>query len=99
MSAIPDTFRAYVAERIGDPTGPRVERRVREFAESDLPDGDVEIRVEWSSVNYTDGLATAVDGKVARISPIIPGIDLAGAVVASGVLSIPVGRLVVFHGY
>jgi acrylyl-CoA reductase (NADPH) len=99
MSAIPDTFRAYVAERVDDPSGPRVERGVREFAETDLPDGEVEVRVEWSSVNYKDGLATKVDGKVARISPIIPGIDLAGTVVASSDPSIAVGASVVAHGY
>ena len=74
MTAIPDTFRAYVAERLDD----RVERGVREFREPDLPPGEVEIRVEWSSVNFKDGLATRFDGKVARISPLIPGIDLAG---------------------
>ena len=50
---------------------------------SDLPPGEVEIRVGWSSVNYKDGLATRIDGRVARIDPIIPGIDLAGEVVAS----------------
>ena len=100
MSAIPDSFRAYVAERVDGPDGaPRVDRGVREFAASDLPDGDVEIRVEWSSVNFKDGLATRVDGKVARISPIIPGIDLAGSVVASGDATIPVGSPVVAHGY
>ena len=79
MTAIPDTFRAYVAERLDD----RLERGIREFHEPDLPPGEVEIRVEWSSVNFKDGLATKVDGKVARISPLIPGIDLAGEVVAS----------------
>ena len=79
MSAIPATFRAYVAEKVGD----EVERGVREFRATDLPDGEVEIRVGWSSVNYKDGLATRADGKVARISPLIPGIDLAGQVVAS----------------
>ena len=78
MTAIPDTFRAYVAEKDGE----TVERGVRAFAEADLPAGEVEIRVGWSSVNYKDGLATRVDGKVARISPLIPGIDLAGEVVA-----------------
>ena len=61
----------------------RVERGVREFREADLPPGEVEVRVGWSSVNYKDGLATRADGKVARISPLIPGIDLAGEVVAS----------------
>lgn len=95
MSSIPATFRAYVAEKIED----RVERGVRDFAEADLPPGDVEIRVNWSSVNYKDGLATRAAGKVARISPLIPGIDLAGEVVASVDRSIEPGMAVVAHGY
>jgi acrylyl-CoA reductase (NADPH) len=97
MAAIPSTFRAFVAERVADD---RVERGVREaFAVADLPDGDVEVRVEWSSVNYKDALATIADGKVARISPIIPGIDLAGVVVASSSSSFAVGDGVLAHGY
>jgi acrylyl-CoA reductase (NADPH) len=95
MSAVPATFRAYVAEKVGD----RVERGVRSFRAADLPPGEVEVRVGWSSVNYKDGLATRVDGKVARISPLIPGIDLAGEVVASSDRSIAVGSAVVVHGY
>ena len=95
MSAIPATFRAYVAERLDD----RVERGVREFNVEDLLPGDVEIRVEWSSVNFKDGLATRFDGKVARISPLIPGIDLAGTIVASRDRDLPVGTAVVAHGY
>ena len=95
MTSIPSTFRAYVAEKAND----RVERGVREFAEADLPAGEVEIRVAWSSVNYKDGLATRVDGKVARISPLIPGIDLAGEVVASRDASITPGSTVLAHGY
>lgn len=99
MSAIPDTFRAYVAERVDGPDGPHMNNGIREFAAADLPEGDVEIHVDWSSVNFKDGLATRIDGKVARISPIIPGIDLAGEVVASGDPAIPVGAPVVAHGY
>ncbi len=100
MSAIPATFRAYVAEKIEGPDGvPAVARGVRSFAEADLPPGEVEIRVAWSSVNYKDGLATRIDGKVARISPLIPGIDLAGEVVASDDPEIAVGASVVAHGY
>ena len=95
MSAIPDTFRAYVAEKVGD----EVERGVRSFREAELPVGEVDVRVSWSSVNYKDGLATRADGKVARISPLIPGIDLAGEVVASSNPSIEVGREVLVHGY
>ena len=95
MTAIPSTFRAYVAAK-GNET---FERGVRVFAEADLPPGDVEIRVSWSSVNYKDGLATRADGKVARISPLIPGIDLAGEVVASSDPTIAVGVVVLAHGY
>lgn len=95
MTAIPDTFRAYVAERLDD----RVERGVRQLAPADLPDGEVEVRVEWSGVNYKDGLATRFDGKVARISPLIPGIDLAGEVVASTDPAFAVGSQVLANGY
>ena len=100
MPAIPATFRAYVAERVEDTAGvARVDRGVREFVAADLPPGEVDVRVGWSSVNYKDGLATRADGKVARISPLIPGIDLAGEVVASSVASIEAGATVVAHGY
>ena len=95
MSAIPDRFRAYVSERLDD----RVERGVRELAPADLPDGEVEVRVAWSGVNSKDGLATRFDGKVARISPLVPGIDLAGEVVASADPQFPVGSHVLANGY
>jgi acrylyl-CoA reductase (NADPH) len=96
MTAIPSTFRAFVAERLDDG---RVERGVRDFAAHDLPAGGVEVRVAWSSVNYKDGLATVADGKVARISPIIPGIDLAGEVIASDDPESRPGQAVLAHGY
>jgi acrylyl-CoA reductase (NADPH) len=100
MSAIPESFRAYVASKVDGPEGrPQIERGVREFAAVDLPDGDVEIRVDWSSVNFKDGLATRIDGRVARVDPIIPGIDLAGEVVASTDPAFPVGSPVLAHGY
>jgi acrylyl-CoA reductase (NADPH) len=95
VTSIPASFRAYVADKVGD----RVERGVREFAAADLPAGDVEIRVAWSSVNYKDGLATRADGKVARISPLIPGIDMAGEVVTSTDRSFSPGTPVLAHGY
>jgi acrylyl-CoA reductase (NADPH) len=95
MTAIPDIFRAYVATK-GDES---FERGVRSFRQADLPPGEVEIRVAWSSVNYKDGLAAKADGKVARISPLIPGIDLAGEVIASTDPGIAVGAAVLAHGY
>jgi acrylyl-CoA reductase (NADPH) len=95
MSAIPPTFRAYVAEKVGD----GVERGVRSFAAADLPPGEVEVRVDWSSVNYKDALATIPDGKVARISPLIPGVDLAGEVIASSDPLFAIGDAVLANGY
>ncbi len=97
--AIPSTFRAYVAERIEGQGAPRMDRGVREFVADDLPPGEVEVRVTWSSVNFKDGLATKVDGKVARISPLIPGIDLVGEVVASTDRAVAVGSTILAHGY
>jgi acrylyl-CoA reductase (NADPH) len=96
MSAIPESFRAYVAEQMPDG---RVERSIRDVAPIDLPDGEVDVRIDWSSVNYKDALATVADGKVARISPIIPGIDLAGEVVASTDPSFKPGDPILAHGY
>jgi NADPH:quinone reductase-like Zn-dependent oxidoreductase len=94
-SAIPATFPAFVAARDGDD----VRRGVRDFAAADLPEGEVEVAVEWSSVNYKDALATIRDGKVARISPLIAGIDLAGTVIASSDPTIQSGDGVIAHGY
>ena len=99
-TALPATFRAYVAEKVdGGEGAPEIRRGVREFRAEDLLPGDVEIRVDWSSVNFKDGLATRIDGKVARISPLIPGIDLAGHVVASSDPAFAVGDSVLAHGY
>lgn len=92
---MPATFRAYVAERLED----RVERGLRDFTPDDLPAGEVVVRVDWSGVNYKDGLATRFDGKVARISPLVPGIDLAGEVVSSSDPSFHEGDAVLAHGY
>jgi acrylyl-CoA reductase (NADPH) len=96
---IPDTFRAYVARRVDDDGAPRIDRGVMDFAAAELPAGEVEIRVDWSSVNFKDGLATRIDGKVARIDPLIPGIDLAGQIVGSTDPEVRLGMNVLAHGY
>lgn len=94
---IPAEFQAFQAVTDGD----AVQRGVVAMAASDLPDG-VAVEVHWSSVNYKDGLASTPTGRVARISPIVPGVDLAGvllddAVRADGV--VPAGTQVIVHGY
>ncbi|WP_085993547.1 acryloyl-CoA reductase [Oceanobacillus senegalensis] len=49
----------------------------------DLPEGEVFIRVHYSSVNYKDSLASIPNGKIIHTYPQVPGIDLAGEVVSS----------------
>ena len=51
-----------------------------QFDEADLMDGDVTVRVEWSTLNYKDGLAVTGKAPVVRRFPMIAGIDFAGRV-------------------
>jgi len=95
MSGMPEQFTAFVATREDD----EVHREVRLVDASDLAEGDVVIHVAWSSVNYKDGLATIPKGQVARISPLIPGIDMAGTVVESSSPDHAEGDAVLAHGY
>jgi acrylyl-CoA reductase (NADPH) len=62
------------------------------------PDG-VLIEVEWSSVNFKDGLASTTSGKISRLKPMIPGIDIAGTVVDAAGSNFVVGQKVIAHGY
>jgi acrylyl-CoA reductase (NADPH) len=90
-----DTFQGLVARQSDD----RIEAAVETLAESDLPPGDVTIRVHYSSVNYKDALALTPKGGVVRDYPIVPGIDLTGEVVASESDEFAVGDAVLAHGY
>src|SRR5689334_4121699 len=89
-----DPFKALVAEKADDD----VKRELRTLSPDDLPDGDVLIKVAWSSVNYKDALAVSPKGQVAQISPLVPGIDLAGEVVEAGG-DFSEGDQVLVHGY
>ncbi|HKG99465.1 MAG TPA: acryloyl-CoA reductase, partial [Bradyrhizobium sp.] len=51
-----------------------------EFDEAELMEGDVTVRVEWSTLNYKDGLALTGTAPVVRRFPMIAGIDLVGSV-------------------
>ncbi len=69
----PETFRAYVAEQLEAPNRRPLSAASARFDEADLPPGEVEIRVDWSSVNFKDGLATRVDGQGRPDQPADPG--------------------------
>ncbi len=90
----PTTVRAFVAEKSDD----GVERGIRELDAGALGEGDVLVRVAWSSVNYKDALATIPKGQVAQVSPLVPGIDLAGTV-AEPAAGLEAGAEVLAHGY
>lgn len=64
-----------------------------------LGDGDVMVEVAYSGINYKDGLAGSESGKVARIDPLVPGVDLAGTVIESSSDDVAVGDSVIVHGY
>lgn len=90
-----ETFRAFTATQDGD----AVVRAVVEMSVDDLPADGLLVAVERSSVNYKDALATIPKGRVARISPLIPGIDLAGTITGEGSAEFPAGTAVLANGY
>jgi acrylyl-CoA reductase (NADPH) len=89
------TFRAIVIDKA--PSGQDV--RLAEFDEKDLMDGDVIVAVEWSTVNYKDGLALTGKAPVVRRFPMIPGIDLAGTVESSSNPAWKRGDKVILNGW
>src|ERR1700737_3989260 len=70
-----------------------------DFEEKDLMDGDVTVAVEWSTVNYKDGLAITGKAPVVRRFPMIPGIDFAGVVESSSHPEWKPGDRVILKGW
>jgi putative YhdH/YhfP family quinone oxidoreductase len=73
-------------------------RAVTTLTVDDLPPDGALVDVRWSSVNYKDALAASPKGRVARISPLVPGIDLSGTL-AEAAGDLPAGAAVLAHGY
>lgn len=69
------------------------------FDEAELMEGDVAVRVEWSTVNYKDGLALTGKAPVVRRFPMIPGIDFAGTVESSSHPAWKAGDAVILNGW
>lgn len=72
---------------------------VQQIDETQLPEGDVLINVDYSSLNYKDGLAITGKGKIIRNFPMVPGIDLAGTVISSQDSQYKAGDNVVLTGW
>jgi acrylyl-CoA reductase (NADPH) len=70
-----------------------------DFDEANLMDGDVTVAVQWSTLNYKDGLAITGKAPVVRRFPMIPGIDLAGVVESSSHPDWKAGDNVILNGW
>jgi acrylyl-CoA reductase (NADPH) len=89
------TFKAIVIDKTDG--GQKVS--LTDFDENNLMDGDVTVRVEWSTVNYKDGLAITGQAPVVRRFPMIAGIDLAGTVEGSTHPRWKTGDKVILNGW
>lgn len=92
-------FRAIVVTRTEDESGKRIQSSaLTTVGNDDLMDGDVTVAVEFSSINYKDGLALMGRPGVARVWPLIAGIDLVGTVESSADPRWAVGDRVILNG-
>lgn len=89
------TFKAVCLTREAD----RFAARVAALDDAALPEGDVTLEVEWSTVNYKDALAIADRAPVVRRWPMVAGIDGAGTVSASSHPAWQAGDRVILNGW
>src|SRR5688572_15754713 len=91
-----DSFTAVVIEDEGN----KARTTFKQLTLADLPDHDVLVEVEFSTLNYKDGLVLSGNrNKVARKLPLVAGIDLAGTVVESRSTAWRTGDKVVVNGF
>ena len=69
-------FPAYLLSKAGAVIRPAVV----ELSDTDLPEGEVLVRVEWSAINFKDAMVTRPGNRVARVFPLVPGVELTGSV-------------------
>ena len=79
------TFKALLIEK--DDAGYRA--GIKTLDDDNLPEGDVTVRVDYSTINYQDGLAITGKSPVVRKFPLVAGIDFAGTVESSSQLAVP----------
>ncbi|NKJ36631.1 MULTISPECIES: MDR family oxidoreductase [Rhizobium] len=90
-----DSFTAMVIDTVDG----KQQAGFRQLTLADLPDHDVLVEVAFSTVNYKDGLALSGKGRIARRTPMVGGIDLAGVVVESRSDKWVAGDKVVLNGW
>ena len=88
-------FKAILVKK--DDQGYRAE--LAQVDEASLPEGDVRVKVLYSTLNYKDGLAITGKGPVVRSFPMVPGIDFAGEVLESSSPDFKAGDMVLLNGW
>jgi len=92
-----ETFKAVLLEQGDDD---KVSASIKDVGVDALPDGDVTVAVEYSTINYKDGLVVNGNiGRLVREFPHVPGIDFAGTVAQSDSLAFAPGDKVVLTGW
>lgn len=94
--AAQDTFKALLLRQDDDK---KTQATLETLTVADLPDEDVRVAVEYSSLNYKDGMAVTGTGKIVLQWPMVPGIDLAGTVLESRSDAYKAGDKVVLTGW
>jgi acrylyl-CoA reductase (NADPH) len=88
-------FAAYLLSKAGAVIRPAVV----ELSDTDLPEGEVLVRVEWSAINFKDAMVTRPGNRVARVFPLVPGVELTGSVEESTSPEFTPGQRVLVQGY
>jgi len=94
-NAVTDKFKALVVTKENDV----VEHRIRQLSVDALPEGDVLVAVNYSSLNYKDCLAVFGRGNIVREYPMVPGVDLTGDVLSSESADFQPGDKVLLTGW
>jgi len=89
-------FKALIVDKAEDGT---VSQSIETIGEDRLPEADVTVAVEYSTLNYKDGLCVTASGGLVRKFPHVPGIDLAGTVEKSDNAAYQPGDMVVLTGW
>ncbi|MEE2761799.1 MAG: MDR family oxidoreductase [Pseudomonadota bacterium] len=89
------TFPALILEE----SGGGVSAGMTQLTDAELPDGDVMVRTEYSTLNYKDGMVLKGLGRLVQNYPHVPGVDLAGVVEESDTLDYAPGDRVVLNGW
>lgn len=89
-------FNALVLNKLNDQ---KATGEIKELDISDLPEGDVIIQIDYSTINYKDSLAITSSSPIIKNFPMVPGIDFAGTVEESSNNNFRTGDKVILNGF